>query len=144
MITVNGDLAQGNITLDGNGTNYPVSVNGGIVNVNAGGSLTVGTGATLQNSTTSGDGAAVYLAEDSTMKISGAPAFENNVTTGAVSSGSTNGGTSDYYTGTAAQQDIFIAGYFGKVSAAESAAAKPATSIVVTGDITSRAGSIWV
>ena len=134
MITVNGDLAQGNITLDGNGTNYPVSVNGGIVNVNAGGSLTVGTGATLQNSTTSGDGAAVYLAEDSTMKISGAPAFENNVTTDAVSSGSTNGGTSDYYTGTAAKQDIFIAGYNST----------DATSLHVTGNITSDQGSIAV
>ena len=134
MITVNGDLTLGNITLDGNGNEKMANVNGGIVSVASDASLTVGTGATLQNSTTSGSGAGVYLAQGSRMNVSGSPSFSNNVKTGAVSSGSNNGGTSDYYTGTTAPQDIFIAGY----NSAD------ATSLHVTGNITTGQGSIAV
>ena len=136
MITVNGNLTLGNITLDGNGSNYTVSANGDIVNVASGATLTVGTGSTMQNAKTSGSGAAVYLAEGATMNISGAPVFSNNKKTDAVTSGSENGGTTDYYSGTTSKQDIFIAGYDST----------DATSLHVTGNINLASGSIavWV
>ena len=136
MITVNGNLTLGNITLDGNGSNYTVSANGDIVNVASGATLTVGTGSTMQNAKTSGSGAAVYLAEGATMNISGAPVFSNNKKTDAVTSDSENGGTTDYYSGTTSKQDIFIAGYDST----------DATSLHVTGNINLASGSIavWV
>ena len=129
MITVNGDLALGNITLDGSSTGFTASANGGILNVPSGGVLTVGTGSALQNSRTSGNGAGVYLAEGAVMNISGGPEFSNNVTTASLS-GATNGG--EAYT--VPRQDIYIAGYSGT----------DAASLVVTGNVTSGAGSIWV
>ena len=126
MISVsNGSLTLGNITLDGDGTGHPVSCNGDILNIAPGSSLTVGTGATLKNATTSGNGAAVYLAQGSTMNISGAPVFSNNVKTGAVSGTPKNGNDATFYSGTTAPQDIYLAGYTGTT----------ANSLVVTGDI---------
>ncbi len=126
MITVSsGSLTLGNITLDGDGTGHPVSCNGDILNIAPGSSLTVGTGATLKNATTSGNGAAVYLAQGSTMNISGAPVFSNNVKTGAVSGTPKNGNDATFYSGTTAPQDIYLAGYTGTT----------ANSLVVTGDI---------
>ena len=143
MITVqaNSDLTLGSITLDGNSdNNYSSNTDGGIVKVNNSGKLTVGDGTTLRNSTTSGKGAGVYLAQGATMYISDGPVFENNKKKKAVSeSNPTNGGESGdtvYPGGTGAWQDIYIDGYSG--------AGIDATSLVVTGDITSGAGSIWV
>ncbi len=131
MITVNGDLTAGNITLDGNGSDYSTSANGGIVNVASGASLTAGTGATLRNATTSGSGAAVYLAQDAKMYISGEPVFSNNISTGVSLGSSATNGSEPY---TQAQQDIYIAGY----------ANASAASLVVTGNLTGAEGSIWV
>ena len=135
MIKVSGDLSLGNITMDGDGTNHAANVNGGIIAVDDSGKLTVGTGATLQNSRTSGKGAGIYLAEDASMYISGAPKFDNNHATG-VALGSTpkNGGDTSFYTGTTAKQDIYIAGYSNT----------DAVSLHVTGNITSGQGSIIV
>ena len=136
MISVSsGSLTLGNITLDGDSGNHSSTVNGGIINVSSGSSLTVGTGTTLQNSVTSEKGAAVYLAEDAFMYISGGPVFANNVTTGALlGTDPKNGNDSKYYSGNTAKQDIYIEGYSGTES----------KSLVVTGDITSEAGSINV
>ena len=134
MVTANGNLALGSITMDGNGSNHVATVNGGIISVSSSGSLAAGTGTTLQNATTSGSGAGVYLSEGSAMRISGGPVFENNIKTSAVNSESKNGGDSTFYTGNGAPQDIFIAGY----SSAD------AISLHVTGNITSGQGSIKV
>ena len=133
MITVSGggDLTLGNITLDGNSSNnFSANTDGGILSVASSSSLTVGTGATQQNSTTSGKGAGIYLAEGAVMNISGGPAFSNNISTVSLPEGSTNGGA----TYNQALQDIYIAGY----------GSEDAGSLVVTGDITSGPGSIWV
>ena len=136
MISVSdGSLTLGNITLDGDGSHHTTNGNGGIVNVASGSSLTVGTGATLQNSTTSGDGAGVYLAQDSTMNISGAPVFSKNLKTNAsLGNEPKNGGDANYYSGSSAEQDIYIAGYSGT----------DATSLRVTGHLTGSPGSIAV
>ena len=135
MITVrNGSLTLGNITLDGNGAGHPVSSDGGILSVASGSSLTAGTGATLQNSTTSGDGAAVYLAQGATMNLSGAPVFSNNVKTNAVSGSPKNGDDASFYSGTTSPQDLYIAGYDGVT----------AGSVIVTGDLSAAPGSITV
>ena len=136
MISVSdGSLTLGNITLDGDGSHHTTNGNGGIVNVASGSSLTVGTGATLQNSTTSGDGAGVYLAQDSTMNISGAPVFSKNLKTNAsLGNEPKNGGAASYYSGSSAEQDIYIAGYSGT----------DATSLRVTGDLIGSPGSIAV
>lgn len=131
MITANGSLTLGNITLDGGSTAHSATTNGGIVNVASGASLTVGTGATLQNSKTSGSGAAVYLAKRATMNISGNPTFSNNISTGVdLPSGAKNGDE----TYTQAHQDIYIDEYNNET----------ATSLHVTGDLTGSEGSIWV
>ena len=62
MLTVeDSSLTLGRITIDGQGNSFPVSCSGGIVEVKSGASLTVGNGTTLQNSTTSGNGAAICL-----------------------------------------------------------------------------------
>ncbi len=131
MITVNGNLTLDKITLDGNRDEYPVSCDGGAVAVNKGGTLAAGTGATLQNSTTTGSGAAVYLAEGSTMEVSGNPEFSNNISTGAsLPDDAQNGGVAYAQ----AHQDIYIAGYGDET----------AVSLHVTGDLTGDRGSIWV
>ena len=137
MITVNGNLTAGNITLDGNSAgNHSSTADGGILKVASGASLTVGTGAALQNSTTSGSGAAIYLAEGSKMYISGGPVFSENKATGLdLGNEPKNGADAAVYTdNTTGPQDIYIAGY-------DSA---DAASLVVTGDITSGPASIWV
>lgn len=61
MITSSGSLTLQNITLDGNKDNkHTCNTDGGIVNI-AAGSLTVSTGATLQNASTTGNGGAVCV-----------------------------------------------------------------------------------
>ena len=141
MITVsNGDLTLGKITLDGGSTktdDRTTTYTGRILNVNKGSTLTVGTGVRLQNSKTSDPGTAIYLAEGSNLKISGAPVFENNMRTNAVTEQEATSGTNgneQCYTGRNAKQDIYIAGYQNA----------DAVSIVITGNISSEPGSIWV
>ena len=155
-------------------TDYAVTANGGIMFVGARGILTIADGATLQDSATTGKGGAVYaadgasvamtggeitdneagvggagiyLVEGSTLKLEGSPEFsENTVTDTDNYPGDpvkTNGGEKIYTDGKL-RQDIFLAGYLGKISSGASAQAKPATAIIVTGNITSKAGSIWV
>ena len=135
MITVsNGDLTIGKITLDGGSeSNYYANANnkGGILHVANGSRLTVGSSSTFQNSTTNQDqgSGGIYLAEGGKLYISGSPTFSNNIRSGTVSA-QTNG--SDSYT--TYRRDIYIAGYQNT----------EAVSIIVTGDISSEAGSIWV
>ena len=135
MITVtNGELTLGKITLDGgSGNSFVAKENnkGGIVHVANGGSLTVGSYSTLQNSTTDQNqgGAGIYLAVGGKLYISGSPTFSNNIKSGNVTN-QTNG--NDPYT--KYKRDIYIAGYQNT----------DAISVVVTGDISSDPGSIWV
>ena len=132
MITVQGDLTLGDITLDGAKGSYTANTNGGAFNVVPGGSLTAGTGSTIRNSATTQLGAGVYLSEGGTMNVSGNPVFSGN-TVGTTQTGATNGGENVYADGTA-EQDIYIAGY-SNVTAA---------SLNVTGNMTGAPGSIWV
>ena len=84
MITNGGTLTLTNITLDGDKDNHPdVSAGGGIINNS--GTLTVDTGATLQNSSTSGSGGAI-LSNAGSVTVSG------GTITGNRSSGTLGGG----------------------------------------------------
>lgn len=154
LFTVSGGakLTLGSITLDGKGSSYPVAGSrsgndgkGDMVLVKNTGSLTVGTGVTLQNAKTSNRAAAVYLEQGGKMYISGAPVFTNNVNTsgdwlnqnGQTSTVKKNGGDESYYLDNGSYRipmDIYIAGYEGAT----------ATSLVVTGNITSPDGSIAI
>ena len=173
MFDVKGDLTYARIILDGAKGTYTVGVkaNGGIANVSNAGKLTVQDGATLRNSKTAvdysggavyvasggtatmtggtinqnesvGDGAGIYLAPGSTLNFSGNPSFGgtgldvagnismtngNFQTTGLLAE--TNGGK-DYRK---ARQDIYLA-----------ETTEDPASIVLTGDLTGAAGSIWV
>ena len=137
------------------------ATNGGAVYVNSGATMTLkngtsGTGtpatttsATINGNTATDSGAGIYLDEGSVLNLSGAPNFGGagatetaidstvgNFTSTALDSDATNG----QKTYTKYRQDIYVAGYLGKVGTDP----KPATAIVVNGDITSGAGSIWV
>ena len=177
LINVRGaGLTLAQIILDGAKDTYTASTNGGMVYVLSGGSLTIADEAVVRNSKTSGsycggavyvanggsayvtggtvehnesggDGAGIYLAKGSELKISGNPNFggtgtdaDGNITytygnfkLGTITAGS-NGGK-DY---TLARQDIYIAGYAGDEND------KSAASLVVSGDIGSGDGTIWV
>lgn len=140
MIAVeSGSLTLENIILDGgNSEGFTTTADGGILHVDRRAVLTLGQHVTLKDSTTSGDGAGVYLEEGSTMNISGNPTFSNNLATGVDLGQNPKNGDSDstsiYPTSTTAHQDIFLAGYNGAT----------AESLVVTGNITAPAASIWV
>lgn len=155
------NLHLANITLDGGASDgKTANVDGGIVSVkNSSYQLYVQNGATLCNSSTTGNGAAIYaapgtkvyvnggtiednsasngagifLAENSAMYIAGAPGFSNNTVTLSGYDALTNGGES--YANNEVEQDIFIAGYEDET---------PATSLVVNGNLTGEVGSIWV
>ncbi len=171
MFNVTGDLTLSTIILDGVKGSYMIEANGGIANVQSGGKLTIQSGAVLQNSrsaenyyggavyvasggsvTMTGgminrnesvdNGAGIYLAEGSTLKLSDAPSFggtgrdvSGNITTtnGNFKTGDlvaqTNGGKAY----SKARQDIYIA----------EAQDDPA-SVVLTGNLNVDAGSIWV
>lgn len=84
MIKASGlDLRVTDIVLDGAKNAYRVTVDGGIVNVANGGSLTVTNGAVLQNSETTGNGGAVYAAENSTVNVNGGTINGNTAANGA-------------------------------------------------------------
>ena len=177
---VNGDLTLASITLDGRKDSYLAFANGGIVQVQNGSRLTIMDGAELRESITAadynggavyvaqggsvtitggkmirnesiGDGAGIYLAEGSTLNLSGSPYFggsgvdvagniiekdkdaEGNFKSGDLTL-KFNGGKK--YEN--ARQDIFIAGYEGDDGVTN------ANSLNIIGDITSGAGTIWV
>ncbi|MBQ9720228.1 MAG: hypothetical protein IJV64_05985, partial [Oscillospiraceae bacterium] len=132
MITVQGDLTLGDITLDGNRDSFTANTDGGVLNVTSGGTLTVGTGSTIRNSITTQNGAGVYLAEGGRMNISGDPHFTGN-TVSFTDPTATNGEETVYSSGEA-NQDIFLAGYTDTTAA----------SLHVTGNLTGADGSIWV
>lgn len=125
------------------------AVNGGAIYVAGGGTLTM-TGGTVNRNESTGDGAGVYLAEGSKMNLSGNTSFggsgldaDGNITT-------TNGNwknqtlTESFNGGkpySKPRQDIFIAGFEGEDSVADS--------LVIAGDLTNddagtNDGSIWV
>ncbi len=133
MFTVIGHLILDNIELDGGSSRYTCDEDGGIVQVKNGGELTIGTGVSLENSTTQRNGAGIYLAEGSKLYISGNPHFSGNVINASSIASETNGGETSY-AGGIARQDIYIAGYENE----------NAISLVVTGNLTGTAGSIWV
>ena len=147
---VNNDQSSAILTIASGATlqNSFVDGNGGAINANIGTTVEI-LGGTINNNICSGSGAGIYLTKGSILKLSGNPNFggndlkggdgtdkddivgtNGNFSTVALPANSTNG-TKPY---TKARQDIFIAGYFGE----------PATSLVVTGEITSGEGSIWV
>ena len=81
MITNNYNLTLMNITLDGR--NWEISGNGGIVDVEGSYSqLTVAEGATLRNSTVTGNGGAIYAAASTTVNLSGGSITGNNAANG--------------------------------------------------------------
>ena len=135
VITV--DL-QGNFTVSGND-----AANGGAIYMDYG--ILKLPGGTISGNSASTAGAGIYLAEGSTLNISGNPSFGGtgvtNAETGALDNSSgnlltgtisaTNGGAAY----TRARQDIYIAGYAGTV---------PAASLAVTGNLTGATGSVWV
>ena len=134
MITVKGDLTLGNITLDGNKEHgWLATEDGGALYVESGGALTMGTGASVVNARTTENGAGVYVSEGAKLYLSGAPVFSGNVANTPSLVSELNGGESVYSGGTA-RQDVYLAGY----------AEENAASIVVTGNLTSGEGSIWV
>ena len=168
MFKVEGkNLTLTDITLDGR--KIETHVDGGIVYVQNGGSLTVTDGAVLQNSITTRSGAGIYLEQGSTLNLSGSPSFGGTdlVTQDDPESGKSagdlkgqegnfavkgsdfkteanepvNGGKQYPMSGNSylVRQDIFIAGY-----ASDAPEATNAASLVVAGDIASGEGSIWV
>lgn len=176
MFTVDTELTLATIILDGAKGSYSINSNGGIVNVKDGKKLTIQNGATLQNSKivgeykggavyvgagatvymtggtinhneSVGDGAGIYLNENSLLYISGAPSFGG---TGTNVSGNISTANGNFKVGslvaqlnggksyTRARQDIYIAGYAGEDGD------KSAASLVVDGNISSGDGTIWV
>ena len=179
LFTVGGKLTLGSIILDGAKAAHTATANGGLVNILSGGTLTIETGAILQNSRTSknggavyvndggtltmtggtvnrnwstGAGAGVYLAEGSKMYLSGSPYFGGTGLTIAGNiinpvddpdgnwkdeslSGKLNGGKIYHVP----RQDIFIAGF-----ASTDETDTSADSLIITDDITSGDGTIWV
>ena len=170
MLTVSSDLTLDTIILDGAKNAYTVETDGGIANVREKGKLTIQTGATLQNSKTTqdggavyaasgatvtmsagtinknesdGNGAGIYLAENSAMNLSGKPSFGGkgidvggniSVTNGNWKNETLTGMLNGDKPYPKPRQDIFIAGYENEAASA----------LVVTDEITSGDGTIWV
>lgn len=99
MFTANGAFTVSAITLDGAKGAYAPEVNGGIVNVVSGGSLTLAGSATLRNSKVSGNGGAVYVAQNASFTMPDGTVLNNEAQYGGavyVSSGASmamSGGT---------------------------------------------------
>ena len=137
----NSNLTLERIKLDGN--KIAVSAQGGLVYVPSGGKLYVRSGAALQNSRTTKDGAGVYLASGGYLYMSGNPTFggtdtdaygylfneTGNFKVGALT-GKNNGGQ-EY---TIAHQDIYLA----------EAHDNDPSSIIIDGKMSGVGGSIWV
>lgn len=110
--------------------NSATTQKGGAVYVGSNALLTVNDGTIRDNS--AADGAGVYLAEGSTMNISGAPSFANNTVTKAGYEEKRN--ANEPYTNGLVEQDIYIDGYENGEAA----------SLVVNGNLSGDVGSIWV
>lgn len=145
-LTSGSDLMLVNVRLDGN--KVLADTEGGIAYVPMGAKLKVMSGAALQNSRTTGDGAGVYLAPGGMLRLSGGPVFggtdahpngyiyneTGNFKVGDLKDADGNwlkNGGSDYKV---AHQDIFLA---------ESNENNPQT-LFVDGSLSGEAGSIWV
>ena len=150
----------GTVEMTGGTINGNAAINGGAVYAVVGATVTVKDGTkaagataaphvTITGNTTAEYGAGIYLAEGATLNLEGSPSFggagatetvidstAGNFTETALASGATNGQLSY----ARVRQDIYVAGYLGKVGDDP----RPATAIVVTGNITSGDGSIWV
>ena len=124
------------------GSNY-----GGAVYAASGGTVTM-TGGAVNHNESVGDGAGIYLTEGSTLNLSDAPDFGG---TGTNVSGNITTANGNFKTGpmvaklnggkeyTLARQDIYIAGYEN-----DSDDDTTAASLVVSGNITSGNGTIWI
>ena len=136
MLTNKGNLTLSNIALDG--ANREVDCDGGIVNNMQDPTttvrLTINGNTILRNSRVNGNGAGIFLAERTELRLSGSPVFENNISNVELPSEAKNGGA-DY---TEAHQDIYIAGYAGSEDDTN------AVSLIVENSISANAGSIWV
>ncbi len=106
MIEASGrDLRVADIVLDGAKDTYSTAADGGIIHVNSRGSLTVTSGAALQNSGTTGSGGAVYVAADGSATTSGGEIRGNSAANGGAvyaSAGSTATVTGGAITGNSA------------------------------------------
>ena len=83
MFTNKSELTLTVITLDGANNTYSATVDGGIVYVARGGSLTVTNGAVLQNAVTTENGGAVYADVNSTVNVNGGTINGNTAANGA-------------------------------------------------------------
>ena len=143
LFTVYGRLTLEDITLDGNKALFHSNESGGLVHVKNDGALTIGNGNKLENSKAEGmlgmlvHGPAIYLENGSKLYVSGNPKFGSGDRANTVSmpgyADKKNGGDS-VYEGNLVRQDIYLN---------ESGSGDPAC-IVVTSNITSGDGSIWV
>ena len=151
IFTMSGGTISENTATNNGGGVYQIST----------GELTM-SGGTVNGNTVAenGKGAGVYLAEGTTLNLSGAPDFGGSgldddgkiivektvegetVATGNFVTGTLNDATNGQADYTQYRQDIYVAGYLEMVSGASTT--NPATSIVVTGEIASGDGSIWV
>ena len=169
MFTAAGDLTLEKIILDGVKGSYTTDADGGIVTVPDHGKLTIQTGAVLQNAKTEGRGGAVYAAAGGTVVMTGGTINRNEsdgngagifLTSGAVLelSGSPSFGGKGTDVGgniTALNGNFRDQTYIGKKNGGktyekprqdiyiEETGTAPA-SIVLTGDLTAEAGSVWV
>ncbi len=169
MFTAAGDLTFKKIILDGVKGSYTADVDGGIVTVPDHGKLTIQTGAVLQNAKTEGRGGAVYTAAGGTVVITGGTINRNEsigngagifLASGALLelSGSPSFGGKGTDVGgniTALNGNFRDQTYIGKKNGGktyekprqdiyiEETGTAPA-SIVLTGDLTAEAGSVWV
>ena len=156
-----GGEISGNSAATSGGAVY--AVEGAIITMKNGEGAT--TGVTINGNTAKTAGAGIFLAQGSTLYLEGNPSFGGTgrngegadadiiteiteeteggktVILGNFLEGNLGDKTNGQKTYKKFRQDIYAAGYMGMVGTDDP---KPATSIVLTGDITSGAGSIWV
>lgn len=136
-------LAAGaQMTMPGGTVTNNTAETGGAVYVGADAKMTMTSGTVTGN--TASTGAGIYLAQNSTLRLSGNPNFggaDINATGGNYSSiPAASGLTNGKQAYTKLRQDIYIAGYENSSDNEDTSAA----SLVVTSNITSGKGTIWV
>ena len=157
-------LKAGTLGLTGSEIDGCTAKNGGAVYVYAGATLGMEdavNGNTINGNTATADGAGIYLAEGSTLNLSGKLSFggkgrkgtdpdteiitqdeaEDGKPVGNLVNGDLTGRTNGQQVYKQYRQDIYMKGHLGAV---ESGDPKPATAIVVTGPISAETGSVWV
>ncbi len=145
---------RGRLDVRGGATlrNARTALNGGAVAVNAGGVMTF-TGGVIRDNLCDGNGAGVYLAAGSELRLSGSPSFggtDVNALTGVIQGRAGNFVSASLADGTRnggmnylrPRQDIFLAEH-GEDDYSGDQERAPA-SLVVDGPLTAPAGSIWV